>query len=176
VKIGSRRILGIPLLWIVVLALLAVGVIVSGIIISNVLGPYRIHVTPTSSQLLTISISTPPPSQVSLGSTVEMNITVSNPTSSSVTGYLVINITASDFTPSTSDISVSMRANDFFGGSKGVFSFIPTSIPGGLMYKTQTQFTWSPGCSDTATILITFNKANPTSDGYYEVTIGITSD
>jgi len=174
-KIGSRKILGIPLLWIVVIVSLTIAATASAIIISNILGPYSIHVTPQSGQLLTISASKTPPSQVSLGSTVEIDITVSNPTSSSVTGYLIVNITATDFTPSSSDISISMRSGSF-GGWSGTFSFTPTSIPGGFMYKSENQFTWASGCSDAAAILITFNKANPTDSGNYEVTIGITSN
>jgi len=165
-KIGSRKILGIPLVWMAAIVSLTIAAVASGIIISNILGPYRIHVIPETNQLLTISLSNPPQSQAYEGSTVPIEITVSNPTSSEVVGYIVVNITASDFTLSENDISISID---------DVYPLTPTAIPGGYMYKSDYRFSWYPGDPRTDTIEITFSKANPTDSGYYEVTIGITS-
>jgi len=165
-KIGSRKILGIPLVWMAVIVSLTIAAAASGIIISNILGPYRIHVIPETNQLLTISLSNPPQSQAYEGSSVKIDIKVSNPTSSEVVGYIVVNITASDFTLSEDDVLIYIE---------GVRSSAPTAIPGGYMYKSYYNYSWDPGETSTCLIEITFNKANPTDNGYYEVTIGITS-
>jgi len=166
-KIGSRKILDIPLIWIAVIVSLAIAATASGIIISNILGPYRIHVIPETNQLLTISASSIPPSQIYEGSSVEIDIKVSNPTSNMVVGYIVVNITATDFTPSSSDIEVEID---------GTYPLGSTAIPGGYMYKSFYKYSWEPGETSTYTIEITFDKANPTDSGNYEVTIGIASN
>jgi len=73
------------------LALIILGLISTGAvfgesiwnIISNILGPYKVHVSPETRQLLTIAVSDIP-QQVSLGQTISVTLTVENPTSSDV--------------------------------------------------------------------------------------------
>lgn len=166
---------GIPLTWVLVATLL-IASIAATIIISNILGPYQIHVGSEPSQLLELSASTTPPSEVPLGATVNISITVTNPsTSSDVQGYVVVNITASDFTLGTSNVTLSTYM-DISGGAHGWYGFSATPITSGFMYKTTTQFLFPAGSTSTANIYIVFNKANPTAEGYYEVTIGVSSD
>ncbi len=84
----------------VLLALLALAISVSGYIwISNIIGPYRTHVKGKAAQLLELEAVETPPSEVSLGSTVNITMRARNPSQETVRGYLVVNITASDFTP-----------------------------------------------------------------------------
>ena len=158
------------------LLLIALSSVASAQILSSIAGPYQIHVSSAPSQPLQLSTITAPPSQVALGGTAAITINVKNPTSNPVQGYVTINITASDFTPTSADLSVSMQANGIFGGWSGWFSFPgPLSIPNGLMYRCQNPLTFSAGADDSATIYVVFNKANPTASGYYAITIGITS-
>jgi hypothetical protein len=138
-------------------------------IISNILGPYPVHVSSETSQLLTISSSNPP-ENISLGQTINITLTVKNSISSAVQGYILINITAtSNFT--ANDISATLRGQNF-GGWSGEFSFhVVDTIPQGFVYKTWTKFTWESGCADSATLYITFNR-----QGDYQLTIAVSSN
>jgi hypothetical protein len=138
-------------------------------IISNILGPYPIHVGPKTSQLLTITASNPPQS-ISLGQTVNMTLTVENPTSSDVQGYVLINITSTSSFASN-NVSLTLRSQNF-GGWSGEFPLTAVYIiSGGYVYKISTKFTWKAGCRDTANLYIVFNK-----QGDYVLTIAISSN
>jgi len=138
-------------------------------IISNILGPYPIRVGPKTSQLLTITISNIP-QQVSLGETISATLTVENPTSSDVQGYVLVNVTStSNF--ASNNVSLTLRSQNF-GGWSGEFPLVAVYIiSGGYVYKTNTKFTWKAGCRDTATLYITFNK-----QGDYVLTIALSSN
>jgi len=159
------------------LALIILGLISTGAvfgesiwnIISNILGPYKVHVSPETRQLLTIAVSDIP-QQVSLGQTISVTLTVENPTSSDVQGYVLINVTStSDF--ASNDISLMLRYQNF-GGWSGETRFVAVyTMSRGCAYKTETRFTWRSGCRDIADLYIVFNKP-----GDYELTIAISSN
>jgi hypothetical protein len=137
-------------------------------IISNILGPYPVHVGPKTSQLLTITASNPPQT-IALGQTVNMTLTVENPTSGDVQGYVLINVTSTSSFASN-DVSLTLRSQNF-GGWSGEFYFSAYSIAGGYAFKTNTKCTWKAGCRDTANLYIVFNK-----QGDYVLTIAISSN
>ena len=160
----------------VLLAFLALTILVSGYIwISNIIGPYKIHVRGKAAQLLELEAVKTPPSEVSLGSTVNITMRVRNPSQETVKGYLVVNITASDFTPKKSDLYLEGVAEDWFGHIHGWFYFYCLETSKGLICTNYEQLTWAPGCDETALLYITFNKPNPTDQGYYEISVGISS-
>ena len=156
----------------VLLALLALAISVSGYIwISNIIGPYRTHVKGKAAQLLELEAVETPPSEVS-GSTVNITIRVRNPSQETVKGYLVVNITASDFAPKKSDLYLEGVAEFSHYRSWIYFSHLETSK--GLVC-TSNQLTWAPRCNGIAFLYITFNRPNPTDSGYYEISVGISS-
>jgi hypothetical protein len=138
-------------------------------IISNILGPYPVHVGPETSQLLTITASNPPQT-ISLGQTVNMTLTVENPTSGDVQGYVLINVTSTSSFASD-NVSLTLISQNF-GGCSGSFPLTAVYIiSSGYVYKTFTKFTWKAGCRDTANLYIVFNK-----QGDYVLTIAISSN
>jgi hypothetical protein len=161
---------------IIILLVISAILVFALIPISNIIGPFRIHVRTTPQQSLELSAVNTPPGNISLGSTANITIRVRNPSSGAVCGYLILNVTASDFTVSSGDLSIEGRTNGWFGGYTGVISFTPVGgIPGGYMYRSSSLFTWSSNCDESATLYFTFNKANPTDTGYYEIYIVISS-
>jgi len=139
-------------------------------IISNILGPYPVHVGPETSQLLTITASNPPQT-IALGQTVNMTLTVENPTSGDVQGYILVNVTSTSSFASN-DVPLMLRSQYQFGGWSGEFGlFAVYTLSDGYVYKTQTKFTWKAGCTDTANLYIVFNK-----QGDYVLTIAISSN
>ncbi|MGC8933375.1 MAG: hypothetical protein ACP5LQ_08855 [Candidatus Methanodesulfokora sp.] len=163
---------------VVLLAFLALTISVSGYIwISNIIGPYKIHVRGKTAQLLELEAIKTPPSEVSLGSTVNITMRVRNPSQETVKGYLVVNITASDFTPKGSDLSVKGVTDGWFGHTSGWFCCSCLETSKGLICTSyqNIELTWAPGCDETAFLYITFNKPNPTDQGYYEISVGISS-
>jgi len=138
-------------------------------IISNILGPYQVHVSPETRQLLTITVSNIP-QQISLGQTINATLTIENPTSSDVQGYVLINVTStSDF--ASNDVSLTLRYQNFGGGSGDITLVAVYTMSRGYVYKTNIRFTWKSGCGDIANLYIVFNKP-----GDYELTIAISSN
>ncbi len=163
----------------IVLALILVMISISLIIaeslwhiISNILGPYGIHVAPETVQLLTISATEPPPSNVYLGQTINMTLTVTNPctpTSGDVQGYVLVNITSTTDFPDSA-VYLELKAEEPFGGWIGSTWFSAIPIPQGYAFKSQTRYTWRSCRTESAILYITFNQ-----EGDYQVTIAITS-
>jgi hypothetical protein len=137
-------------------------------IISNILGPYPVHVGPETSQLLTITASNPPQT-IPLGQTVNITLTVKNPTSGDVQGYILVNVTSTSSFASN-DVSLTLISPNF-GGWSGLSYFSAYSIAGGYAFKTSTKYTWKTGCTDTANLYIVLNK-----QGDYVLTIAISSN
>jgi hypothetical protein len=160
----------IILAGIIILAL--IGLVFGGSIwniISNILGPYPVHVGSETNQLLTVTVSNIP-QHVSLGQTINTTLTVENPTSSDVQGYVLINVTSTSSFDSN-NVSLTLRSQNF-GGWSGEFQLTAVYIiSGGYVYKTLTKFTWRAGCTDTANLYIVFNK-----QGDYMLTIAISSN
>jgi len=144
-------------------------------IVTNILGPIEVRVvqTTTQTQFATLSLASTVPSEISAGSDLDLIINVVVKTGFS-NGVLVVNVTATDFTPSTSDVSVQYSRNYFCGVGHGWYSMSASSIPGGIQFRgTQYKFTCSAGESGQVELKITFKTPNPTDSGKYRITIGI---
>lgn len=164
----------VVLLAIVVIAAALLLAEARAMLLSNTVGPYQIHVSDVGQDLI-LEVSSPPPTTAYTGSAISMNITVSNPISAAVSGYVVVNVTTSDLqVTSMAGLSVLLVSNSF-GGQSGSFGTATQSVGNVYVAKVSTQFTWQPGCNDTAAIYLTFPKANPTATGHYSVTIGVSN-
>ncbi len=156
-----------------IFAAIAVGSIVAAEyqwhIISNILGPYRIRVLPETGQFLVISV-TDPPSDVLIGQTISLVLTVENIAADDVQGYVLINVTSTSYFPPDA-VRLELRADTPFGGYTGVTWFSATGIDQGYAYKSQSLFTWRKDVKESAKLYITFNQA-----GEYQIMIAITSN
>ena len=158
----------------VILFLAALVLFTYAAIVTNILGPIEIRVvqTTTTAQLATLSLTSTPPSEIPVGSDLDLTVNLDVHTGFS-NGILVVNVTATDFTPSTSDVSVQYRRS-LCGHNHGWSNMAASPISGGVQFRgTQYEFTCSAGESGPIYLKITFNTPNPTDSGKYRITIGI---
>jgi hypothetical protein len=159
---------------IIVLLIISAILVFAFVPISNTIGPFRIHVKKSSQQLLELSAVNTPPGEISLGNTVNITIRVRNLVSNEVAGHLIVNVTASDFTVTSRDVSVKLDTTGNFGHYGGITGFhLAKEIQGGVMLCSDAEFIWPANCDQSAVLLFSFYKANPTDTGYYEISIGI---
>jgi len=158
----------------IILFIAALALFTYAAIVTNILGPIEIRVVqPTTTvQLATLSLASTPPSEISAGSDLDLTVNLNVNTGFS-NGILVVNVTATDFTPSTSDVSVQYRRS-LCGHNHGWSGMTPYPISNGVQFRgTEYEFTCSAGESGPIYLKITFNTPNPTDSGKYRITIGI---
>ncbi len=155
-----------------VIAAIPLGVY--AIAFTNILGPIAIHVSPATGQYATLSLSSTPPSDVTVGQAVELTVNIQ--VQSGFTGVLEVNVTATDFTPAPGDVKVFARRDDILCGSgHGWYELTVSSISGGLKFRLPFQFQCSSGENGSFKVRLEFLKTNPTQTGNYEIRIGIVS-
>ena len=162
---------------IVIAFILLIGIaasIVAYTAISNVLGPYKIHVSSETSQLLVISSPGPSATNITKGATVTIPITVENRGNTDVKGYVAVVVTSNDTSFSSSDVSILLKSTNFAGYTQAKF-YLYETLDNGYVYKTSTEFVFKPASREEATLYITFNKENTSPDGYYEIKVMIIS-
>jgi len=164
---------------ILALCLIAIAVTFSvyAFVYTNILGPISIHVSPESPQPGTfaeLSLTSTPPSEVTSGSIVEIPISVT--VNENFNGYLEVNVTATDFTPTSSDVVVWTYPRVCELSAATWWDMTPSSIPNGVKWRLQDRvFQCSAGETGSIKIRIQFNTPNPTDSGTYQITIGLVS-
>jgi hypothetical protein len=90
-------------------------------------------------------------------------------------GILVIEVTATDFTPTTSDVSAKYATDPLCSWSRGMQSMSPSPTTNGILFKSSSavSFDCKSGESGNIYIKISFKTPNPTPDGKYLVRIWI---
>jgi uncharacterized protein (DUF983 family) len=160
----------------VILFAIALLLFVYAAIVTNVLGPIQVRViqTTTTTQFATLTLTSSPPTEIPAGSDLELTIKLDVKTSFS-NGILVIEVTATDFTPTTSDVSARYSTGYFCGASRGWTDMSASSTTNGVLLKSPNYDTFkcSFGESGYIYIKISFKKPNPTPDGKYLVRIWI---
>ena len=159
----------------IILFLAALVLFTYAAIVTNILGPIEVRVvqTTTPTQFATLSLASTPPSEIPVGSDLELTVNLDVHTGFS-NGILVVNVTATDFVPSTSDVSVQFKRS-MCKWSHGWESMTASSIPSGVQFRSPAgyEFTCSAGESGPIYLKITFNTPNPTDSGKYRITISI---
>jgi hypothetical protein len=88
-------------------------------------------------------------------------------------GILVVEVTATDFTPTTSDVSAKYATDFLCGGSRGIKDMSASPTTNGILFKSAVSFDCKAGESGNIYIKISFKTPNPTPDGKYLVRIWI---
>jgi len=136
-----------------------------------VLGPIEIHVSPSEVGYATLTLVSAP-SSISAGESA--TIVVGLTANSDFDAYPEVNITATDFTPTTSDVSVFVNRENLLCGHTGVEQLTGQSTSNGVrFYKNYDTFHCTVGESGQFEIRISFNTANPTPDGKYQIYIAL---
>jgi uncharacterized protein (DUF983 family) len=158
----------------VILFAIALLLFVYAAIVTNVLGPIQVRViqTTTTTQFATLTLVSSPPTEISAGSDLELTIKLDVKTGFS-NGFLVVEVTATDFTPTTSDVSAKYATDPFCSWSRGMQSMSASSTTNGVLFKSSNYvpFDCKAGESGNIYIKISFKTPNPTPDGKYLVRI-----
>jgi hypothetical protein len=139
-------------------------------LVTNVLGPIEVRVvqTTTTTQFATLSLVSTPPSEIPAGSDLELTVRLNVNTAFS-NGILVVEVKATDFNPTSSDVSAKYyRGNILCGTSHGWTDMAAQNAVDGVHFLGTTfKFTCSAGESGNISIKLTLRTPNPTPDGKY---------
>jgi len=158
-----------------ILFIAAILLFVYAVIVTNVLGPIQVRVvqTNTTTQLATLSLVSSPPTEIPVGSDLDLIVRLNVDTSFSG-GSLVVEVTATDFTPTSSDVSATYRRSSVLCGySHGWANMIAQNIEGGVRFRGEIKFICQAGENGDISIKVNFKTPNPTSDGKYLIKVWI---
>jgi uncharacterized protein (DUF983 family) len=160
----------------VILFAIALLLFVYAAIVTNVLGPIQVRViqTTTTTQFATLTLTSSPPTEIPIGGDLDLTVKLDVKTGFS-NGFLVVEVTATDFTPTTSDVYVKY-ARDICGVSHGLTDMSASPTTNGVLFKSTDgilAFNCKSGESGNIYIKISFKTPNPTPDGKYLVRIWI---
>jgi hypothetical protein len=144
-------------------------------LVTNVLGPIEVRVvqTTTTTQFATLSLVSTPPSEIPAGSDLELTVRLDVNTAFS-NGILVVEVKATDFNPTSSDVSVKYSRSALCGVSHGWKDMTAQNAADGVrFFDTTFKFTCSAGESGSLYIKLTLRTPNPTPNGKYLIKVWI---
>jgi hypothetical protein len=154
----------------ILIAIAVILLFVYAALVTNVLGPIQVRVvqTTTTTQFATLSLVSTPPSEIPAGSDLELTVRLNVNTAFS-NGILVVEVKATDFNPTSSDVSAKYyRGSILCGTSHGWTDMAAQNAVDGVhFFGTTFKFTCSAGESGNISIKLTLRSPNPTPDGKY---------
>ena len=160
------------ILIVLIVSLLITSIYAIAILVTNVVGPIEIHVSPPPEEGYATLTLVSAPSSASAGETI--SIVLSLTANAKFEAYPEVNITATDFTPTTSDVTVRLYRPTTLCRESGYRSMSMESIPNGVRsYTSYDTFFCEAGESGQFEIQISFNTPNPTPEGKYQIYIAL---
>jgi hypothetical protein len=160
----------------ILIAIAAALSFVYAALVTNVLGPIEVRVvqTTTTTQFATLSLVSTPPSEIPAGSDLELTVRLNVNTAFS-NGILVVEVKATDFNVTSSDVSAKYyRGSPLCGLSHGWTDMAAQNAVDGVRFLGTTfKFTCSAGESGGISIKLTFRTPNPTPNGKYLIKVWI---